>query len=69
MKNKNKLIGILYSNDTIDVVELDSYWNENLKESDKERGCYLWEDVVLYVGKDKKKIEDKLIKFLSEDDF
>jgi hypothetical protein len=69
MKNKNKLIGILYSNDTIDVVELDSYWNENLKESDKERGCYLWEDVVLCVGNDKEKIETKLKKFLEEDEF
>lgn len=67
--NTNKLIGILYSNDTIEVVELDSYWKENLEESEKEKGCYLWEDVVLSVGNDKEKIETKLKKFLEDDEF
>jgi hypothetical protein len=62
-----ELVGILYSNDTIEVVELNEYWKEAIEESEKDNGCYLWEDVVLCVGKDPKKIESKLKKFIFED--
>jgi len=67
MKTETKqteLVGILYSNDMIEVVELNDEWRETISESEKYQGCYLWEDVVICVGKDPKKIEKKLTKFI-----
>lgn len=63
-ETETKLVGILYSNDTIEVVELNDYWKNAILDSEKDNGCYLWEDVVLCVGKDSKRIETKLKKFI-----
>ena len=65
--NKNNLVGILYSNDSIEIVSMDRHIKQRLEESDvyeyKGVDMYLFEDVVYCVGKDKKVIKDMLKKF------
>jgi hypothetical protein len=69
--NKTKLVGILYSNDSIEVVDLNKRIKLEIEES-KEFGdiykykgttMYMYEDVVYCVGKDKKEIQKLLNEF------
>jgi hypothetical protein len=68
MNKKTKLVGILYSNDVVEVVKLNKLIKSEIEDCDeiykyKKSKMYLSEDVVYCVGEEKEKIKTLLNDF------